>query len=100
MNDIPTPEQCTERLEISSQHRQEIPAVVSKLTATCKSGQCYEHLAPEPMPSRGTTIEIIHQCRKILFPGYFTRLRIDPVTIEYYLGQELLLEMRSKIAKN
>ncbi|MEA3240252.1 MAG: serine O-acetyltransferase EpsC [Pseudomonadota bacterium] len=98
MNDIPTPEQCTERLEISRQHRQEIPLVVDQLTATCKNGQCYEHLAPEPMPSRGATIEIIHQCRKILFPGYFTRLRIDPVTIEYYLGQEVsnLHEMLSE----
>ncbi len=89
MNNITTPEQCTERLEISSQHRLEIPQVVDQLVATCKSGQCYEHLAPEPMPSRGITIEIIHQCRMILFPGYFTRPRIDPVTIEYYLGQEV-----------
>ncbi len=88
-NETPTPEQCTERLEISSRHRQKIPEVVRQLTATCKSGQCYEHLAPEPIPSRETTIDIIHQCRKILFPGYFSRTRIDPVTIEYYLGQEV-----------
>ena len=96
--ETPTPEQCTERLEISSRHRKEIPQVVSHLATSCKSGECYEHLAPEPMPSRGETIEIIHQCRKILFPGYFTRLRIDPVTIEYYLGQEVsnLHEMLSK----
>ncbi|MBN2332226.1 MAG: serine acetyltransferase [Deltaproteobacteria bacterium] len=89
MNDVSTPEQCINRLEISGQYRQEIPAVVEQLVETCKSGECYEHLAPEPIPSREATIAIIHQTRKILFPGYFTRLRIDPVNIEYYLGQEV-----------
>ena len=89
MNETQSPERCSSRLEASNQHRQEIPQVVEQLTNSCRSGSCYEHLAPEPIPSRETTINIIFQTRKILFPGYFTRLRIDPVTIEYYLGQEV-----------
>ncbi len=89
MNDIPTPQQCQQRLEISGRHRQEIPQVIEQLTATCEEGRCYEHLAPEPIPSREATIAIIHQAQKILFPGYFTRHHLDRFNIRYYLGQEV-----------
>ena len=69
--------------------RQDLHKVVNQLTKTCLSGECFEHLAPQPIPLRDDTIAIIKQARKILFPGYFTQTRIDPVNLKYYLGQEL-----------
>ncbi|NPA24383.1 MAG: serine acetyltransferase [Deltaproteobacteria bacterium] len=69
--------------------REELHKVVNRLTKTCLSGNCFEHLAPQPIPLREKTIAIIKQARKIIFPGYFTQTRIDPVNLKYYLGQEL-----------
>jgi len=40
------------------------------------------------MPSHSEIIEIIHQARRILFPGYFTTTRLHASNLEYYLGQE------------
>ncbi len=56
------------------------------------------HLDPAPNPSQDAVVRIIHQVRRILFPGYFTETRLDPVNLEYYLGQETteLLEILSK----
>ncbi|MBN2232124.1 MAG: serine acetyltransferase [Deltaproteobacteria bacterium] len=88
MIDTSTPEQCTARLADSARYRTALPRIVDELAASCRDGSGYEHLAPEPIPSREATIAIIHQARKIVFPGYFTPIRIDPSTLEYYLGHE------------
>ncbi|MBC8462548.1 MAG: hypothetical protein H8D67_31660 [Deltaproteobacteria bacterium] len=45
------------------------------------------HLDPAPNPSQDAVVRIIHQVRRILFPGYFTETRLNPVNLEYYLGQ-------------
>jgi serine O-acetyltransferase len=66
-----------------------IPRTVNDLVATCGTKDCYDHVSPIPIPSLDAVIEIIEIGRRILFPGYFTRTRIDPVGLEYYLGQEV-----------
>ena len=84
-----TPKQCQQQLEISGEYRQKIPEIVQQLAVTCNQGQCYEHLVPEPIPSREATIAIIYQAQKVLFPGYFTRHHLDQFNIEHYLGHEV-----------
>lgn len=83
-----TPEQCTARLAASARYRTALPQIIAELAASCRDDSGYEHLAPEPIPSREATVAVIHQARKIIFPGYFTPIRIDPSTLEYYLGHE------------
>lgn len=88
---------CQNPPQTRDRRRQDLHKVVNQLTKTCLSGECFEHLAPQPIPLRDETIRIIKQARKLLFPGYFTQTRIDPVNLKYYLGQELstLYEMLS-----
>jgi len=33
-------------------------------------------------------VQVIHQARRILFPGYFSQIRLDPLNLEYCLGKE------------
>jgi serine O-acetyltransferase len=40
------------------------------------------------MPSYDSIVQVIHQARRILFPGYFGQTRLDRVNLEYCLGQE------------
>jgi len=82
-------EHCQNPAVYLDRRREELHKVVNQLTKTCLSGECFEHLAPQPIPLREKTIAIIKQARKILFPGFFTQTRIDPVNLKYYLGQEL-----------
>ncbi|MFH1139646.1 MAG: serine O-acetyltransferase EpsC [Pseudomonadota bacterium] len=82
-------EECrqTMALEPEEHARQVIPAVVSKLVGSCGTAGCFDHVSPVPIPSLDSVVEIIKIGRGILFPGYFTTEFIDPVNLEYHLGQ-------------
>ncbi len=89
MKDTEKKDQC--RLDLSSikRSREEIPAVVDQLANTCDLGDCFDHVSPEPLPSKEAIIDLLDRARNILFPGYFIRDRVDQVNIEYYYGQEV-----------
>ncbi len=63
--------------------------VVKDMVATCGREDCYDHVGPVAIPSHQAVVDIVHQARRILFPGYFTPRKIDPMGLEYYLGQEM-----------
>ncbi len=89
MESIPREDQC--RVEVSSaeHYRREIPGIVDQLVFSCDGRQCFEHVSPEPIPSRESIIALIEKAKKILFPGYFISTRVDRVNLGYYLGQEV-----------
>lgn len=87
MNDMP--DQCRTDLASTERCRGELPAIVEALTATCNSGQCFDHVNAEPIPSRGAVLAILGRIGDILYPGYFVQTRIDQVNVGYYLGQEV-----------
>ena len=84
-------EQCKVKKEDAKQFRQEIPGIVDDLVKSCSSGDCFDHVDIEPLPSKEAVIEIIHMTCRVLYPGYFSRTRIDTVNLLYYYGQEVTL---------
>ena len=81
-------EQCKVEVNTGQTYREEIPGVVRELVECCLSQDCYDHVGPEPIPSRHAVVAIIHQFFRLLYPGYFTRERVDVVNLSFYLGQE------------
>ena len=80
----------------SHQHfREELPKIVEDIVETCHSGECFEQMYSEIIPSREVVIEIIYRLREILFPGYFNKEKTDPVSLKYQMGQSVsvLFEM-------
>ena len=78
------------KVDIQSLHdyRDTIPDIVKDITATCNRDDSFDHISPEPMPSREAIIDIINQFRRIVYPGYFISTRLDRINLQYYLGQE------------
>ena len=70
-----------------SYYRGRLPEVAEKIIAKCNDDQCYNHIDYEPIPSKTSVVEIIQRLREILFPGYFTREKLDPVNLTYSMGQ-------------
>jgi len=70
-------------------HRDHLPEIVDEILAGCADQTCNSHIAYEPIPARDAVIEIVDRFREILFPGYFSRTRIDPVNMRYSLGQAI-----------
>lgn len=83
------PEQCQFRETSTERFREAIPAVVNDLVQSCNTEACFDHVDTEPIPSRDAIIEIIHMALRILYPGYFTKIRVDRTNLHYYLGQEV-----------
>ena len=88
----PSPDKATCKTEAAAQHhfREEIPAIVNELVATCNKAGCFDHVSAEPIPLRRAIIDILMSAGKILYPGYFIPARLDEVNVGYYLGQEMM----------
>jgi len=69
--------------------REELPKIVDEIVESCYDEQCFEHINAEVIPSREVIIEIIYRLREILFPGYFSKEKIDPVNLTYHMGQSV-----------
>jgi len=80
--------QCVDDAENISHLYAKIPPVVKKLADSCKRHGCFDHLGSIPIPTYEKVVTIITQCRRILFPGYFSPTAINPANLEYCLGQE------------
>ena len=67
--------------------RDRLPAIAEKIITNCFGDEGYTHVDYEPIPSKQSVIDIIEKFREVLFPGYFTKEKLDPVNLKYYLGQ-------------
>jgi len=79
---------CNHKRVAGFSRHEKIPAVVKKLLTSWNTKDSYDHVSPIAIPSHEEIIEIIHQARRILFPGYFTTTKLHSSNLEYYLGQE------------
>jgi serine O-acetyltransferase len=82
-------EQCKIKTEKAKEFREEIPGIVENLVLSCNIEDCFDHVDLEPLPSKAAVIDIIYMACRILYPGYFTNIRIDKVNLIYYFGQEV-----------
>ncbi len=78
---------CETETVARNQFRESIPAIVEDIVASCDRNSCFEYVNAEAIPSREAVVTIITKLRDILFPGYFTREKLDPATLHYHLGQ-------------
>ncbi|MEW6218865.1 MAG: serine acetyltransferase [Thermodesulfobacteriota bacterium] len=80
---------CREVRSQAIEFRHRLPEVVDRLVDTCYSGQCFEHVGAEPLPSRANVVALVEATRDILFPGYFGTQGVDAVNLRYRLGLEI-----------
>jgi serine O-acetyltransferase len=79
---------CKTEAAHTYEFRREIPKIVDELALSCDSADCFDHVGPEPLPSRDLIIDILDRLRRILYPGYFINSRLDEVNLSYYFGEE------------
>jgi len=69
---------CKIDAESLTRFKQQLPDVAENIIKSCYDKESYTHIDYEPIPSEGYVVDIINKLREILFPGYFTREKIDP----------------------
>ncbi len=91
MDESSKPEEiCKIEVKTTQEYREAIPSIVEQLVLSCRREDCFNHVGPEPLPSRDAAIDIVHRACRLLFPGYFIRKRVDDVNLGYYFGQEAI----------
>ena len=78
---------CKTDAEALSTYRKQLPEIAENIIADCYDPECFTHVDYEPIPQEGYVVDIINRLREVLFPGYFSREKIDPVTLRYSVGQ-------------
>ena len=79
--------ECTRDAAVLSAYREQIPAIAEEIIHICDDVKCFTHVEFDPVPSRKTVVSIIDQFRELVFPGYFSKEKLDPVNLRYSLGQ-------------
>lgn len=88
-NDTDVDGACRSELDCHQEARSKLPQIAERVIDHCETSACYTHIDSEPIPSEGFVTDIIDMLREILFPGYFSREKLDPVNMRYALGQIL-----------
>ncbi len=69
--------------------RRKLPGIISDIVTASKRETVYSHIDYEPPPLLDKVIEIIYRMREILFPGYFNTRKVDPVNLDYLVGDQV-----------
>ncbi|HUT72641.1 MAG TPA: serine O-acetyltransferase EpsC [Desulfatiglandales bacterium] len=81
--------ECKAGFETRTEFREQLPEVVENIVRSCHEQDCFEHIDAELIPSRESVIGIVFRLREILFPGYFSREKIDAANLRYQIGQSV-----------
>jgi serine O-acetyltransferase len=80
-------DKCKAEADKTADYREQLPEKADRIIDSCNDTECYTHISYELIPSMESVVKIIDRSREILFPGYFSRKKLDPVTLKYTMGQ-------------
>jgi serine O-acetyltransferase len=83
----PQGDTCRDEAQVVSDYRTRLAAVTDAIIEDCSHPECHTHIGFEPIPSRQAIVEIIVKVQELLFPGFFSQQRIDPVSFRHAIGQ-------------
>ncbi|MBI9075766.1 MAG: serine acetyltransferase [Desulfatibacillum sp.] len=102
--DVDQKDQHTCRIgeELTSQYRKKLPGVVDRILDSCRQDSCISHVDYDPIPSTESVVGIIDKLREVVFPGYFSKEKLDPVNLSFVLGRTvtMLFELLSQQISN
>jgi len=84
------PEICESEQKLSVQPPDRVDNIVNELISSCAKDDCFNNIDLPPLPSMEALIGIIREVRDIIFPGYFSKGRMDSVSLKYHLGRVVL----------
>ncbi len=89
MSDLKKEKNCLSKVEVTSSYRSNLPEIAEKIIRSCTEDDIYTHIDYDPIPTRESVEKIIDLFKEILFPGYFSKGRLDPANLNYYIGQSI-----------
>ena len=69
------------------EQRKNLPGVIDTIIHSLEDEACFAHIGDEPIHFSTSVQEMIDKFREILFPGYFSREKLDGANLKYSIGQ-------------
>ncbi len=97
---------CRSDNDLISEHRKQLPAVINTILENMDDASCFAHIGDEPIHFKSSVKEMIDHFREILFPGYFSKEKVDGANLPYTVGQnisrlhDILAEMISHVLRH
>jgi len=80
---------CFKEEEVINDYREKLPRIIGKIIDNCNEEMSNRHVDYEPIPSKESVVQIINTFFEVLYPGYFNSEKLDPVNLNYHLGQSV-----------
>jgi serine O-acetyltransferase len=87
MNNFMINDACRTERNNASEYRKELPHAINSILTSMDDKRCFAHIGDEPIHFSTSVKEMIDKFREILFPGYFSREKIDGANLFYNMGQ-------------
>ncbi len=71
------------------EQRENLPGVIDTIVQSLEDEACFAHIGDEPIHFSTSVQEMIDKFREILFPGYFSREKLDGANLKYSIGQTI-----------
>jgi len=82
-------QECGIELDSALGHMQALSVVTEDIIGHCEDSDCFLHADFEPIPSVESVIRIINLLKQIIFPGYFSSGKLNPVNLKYIMGESI-----------
>jgi serine O-acetyltransferase len=83
---IRDPKLCEPGNDSLEQYKEKLYKITEKIIDSCFDKNSFTHINNEPIPSRREIISIINEFIKILFPGYFSKQKVEQYNLKYKIG--------------
>ncbi|MFH1156172.1 MAG: serine O-acetyltransferase EpsC [Pseudomonadota bacterium] len=80
---------CRSDTELISEHRKRLPPVIHSILDNMADPGCFAHIGDDPIHFSTSVMEMIDKFREILFPGYFSKEKLDAANLQYSMGQNI-----------
>ena len=80
---------CRIENQLISEHREKLPGVIEAILKTMDDKTCFAHIGDEPIHFSTSVKAMVDKFREVLFPGYFSREKLDSANLIYSMGQNI-----------
>jgi len=81
------PNACHTDRDARTEPRRALPGAIQNILDSMEDESCFAHIGDEPIHFTTSVREMIEKFREILFPGYFSREKVDEANLPYHVGQ-------------
>lgn len=78
---------CRTHRQKANEYRKVLPEVIHSILNSMDNTDCFAHVGDDPIHFSTSVKEMIDRFRGIIFPGYFSKEKIDGANLDYTIGQ-------------